>query len=111
MSAGELRHRITIQNCTVTQNDHGQDETTWTNYASRVPARVFEEGSREFWTAQQTKADITALVKLRWMAGVLSKMRVIWHDGATDRTLGIEGPPINPDGKREYMHLMCKEAG
>lgn len=109
MGAGELRHRATIESAVVTADEHGQDETTWTIFARRLPVKVFEQGSREVFLAQQIKADITHLVKARWMAGIVGKMRLIWHDGTTDRTLSIEGGAINPDGKRVWMHLTCKE--
>jgi SPP1 family predicted phage head-tail adaptor len=95
----------------VTANAHGQDTVTWATFASRHPAKVHEQGSREFFNAQQMKADLTHLVEIRWFPGVLTGMQVIWHDGTTDRTLNIEGPPVNPDGKRRFMLMKCKEAG
>lgn len=110
MSAGELRHRITIQSFVVTQNDHGQDVLSPVTFASRIPAKVFEEGSREVFTAQQTKVDVTNVLKIRWMKGIDATMQVIWHeDASTDRTMSIEGRPVNSDGKREYLYFPCKE--
>lgn len=111
MQAGKLRHRVTIQSPAVTQNAHGQDEITWSTFASRHAADVRQLTGRELWNAQQIKPEITLRVHMRWLSGVLAKMRLVWHDGTTDRVLPIEAPPINPDGKKREMVLYCKEAG
>ena len=110
MQAGKLRHRVTIQSSVVTQNAHGQDETTWSTFASRHAAEVTQLTGRELWNAQQIKPDISLRVSMRWLPGVLPKMRVVWHDGTTDRLLPIESPPVNPDGKKREMVLYCKES-
>ena len=109
MRAGELRHRATLQRPDSTVNAHGESDPTWTNFASRVPVQVFEQGSREVWNAQQRQPQITHVVSMRWLEGVTAAMRVLWHDGPTDRTLNIDGPPINPDGKRIAISLTCVE--
>lgn len=111
MSAGELRHRATLRRFENTESALGGDVQVPVVAASRVPVRVFEQGSREVWQAQQVKATITHLVKLRWMPGIDTTMEWIWHDGTTDRTLAIKAPPTNPDGKRQYLHVMCTEGG
>lgn len=108
MRAGSLRHRGTIQSPTVTADTLGGDTIAWTNFANRVPMEVVQSASRELWNAQQTQPDITCLVNLRWMPGVTTGMRVLWHDGATDRVLNIDGPPLE-DGRRESLTLTCIE--
>lgn len=110
MNAGKLRHRVTIEEGIVTLNDHGQEETVWQQFAPRLPACVVELSGRELWNAQQIKPDITLRVELRWLPGVTSKMRLKWHDCERERTLEIAAPPINPDGRKREMHLLCKEA-
>lgn len=109
MKAGELRHRGTLQSPTVTADAQGGSVTTWSKFAERVPIRVIEQGSRELWNAQQAQPEITCLVQMRWMRGVTTGMRWIWHDGDTDRILNVLGPPMNPDGRHEEMILTCKE--
>ncbi len=83
--------------------------SSWTDVASRIPIRVTELAGRELYNAQQVQADITIEVRLRWREGVASTMRLVWHDGSTDRPLAILAPPTNPDGRKRWMHLMCKE--
>ena len=107
---GEMRHRVSIQRPVVTVNALGQEDTAWMTLASRYAARVRQTGSRELWRAQQVQPDISFEITMYWLAGVESKFRVIWHDGETNRTLQIEMPPINPDGRKRWMTMFCKEA-
>lgn len=109
IEAGRLRHRVTIERANETQDGLGQAVSTWVAFAQRVPALVEELSGRELWNAQQIQADLTMSVSLRWLDGVKSKMRLIWHDKAGDRTLSIEVPPRNPDGRKRDMVLLCKE--
>lgn len=109
MRAGELRHRVTIERFVVTQNEHGQDVRTARVVAVRR-ARVYARGSREFANVQHMQSDATHLVVLRWLPDVTTEMQVIWHDGNSDRTLAIDGPPINPDGLQRELQLLCKES-
>jgi SPP1 family predicted phage head-tail adaptor len=110
---GKLRHRASIVAPATTQGGLGQETVTaWSPIAdaTRIPVRVTELAGRELYTARQLQADVTMEVKLRWREGVTSKMRVTWHDRDADRTLLILGPPINRDGKKRWMFLLCKEA-
>lgn len=108
-AAGTYRHRITIQRASETQDGLGGPVQTWLAFAERVPAMVEELSGRELWNAQQIQADLSLSVKCRWLDGVKSKMRVLWHDKGGDRTLSIEVPPRNPDGRKRDMVLLCKE--
>ncbi len=108
-SAGRLRHRCTIQTWSTTEGAQGQDVRVPVTLHARVAMRVNELTGRELYNAQQIQPDITMEVESRFITNVTSKMQLIWHDGTTDRTLAIEAPPINPDGKRRWMLLMCKE--
>lgn len=108
--AGSLRHRVTVQRANETQDALGGDVLTWVSYAERVPAEVKELSGRELWNAQQIQADLSLSVAMRWMDGIKSKMRLLWHDKEADRTLSIEVPPRDPGGDKRFMTLLCKEA-
>lgn len=110
IEAGRLIHRVTLQRANETQGAHGQPVSTWVDFASRVAAEVSELSGRELWNAQQIQADLTMRILLRWLDGVKSKMRVIWHDKEGDRTLSIEVAPRDPEGRKRGMLLLCKEA-
>lgn len=109
MEAGALRHRITIQTPTETEGTKGQPVIVWKPFRQRIAAEVRALSGAELFNAQQTQADVTFSVSLRWFYGVTSKMRILWHDSPCDRTLAILVPPINPDGKKVEMRLLCKE--
>lgn len=109
MGSGKYRHRITIQRASTTQDTLGQDTTTWIAIAERVPANVRELNGREIYNALQMQSDLSLAIELRWLDGVNSGMRVLWHDKYGDRTLAIEGTPKNPDGRKREMLLMCKQ--
>ena len=109
MNAGQLRHRVTIQQPTVTQNTHGESVVAWSSYAVRVAAEVEQLSGRALFNAQQVQPDISMTVRTRYLSGVTNAMRIVWHDGTTDRTLNIVGPPINPDGKRIELMINCME--
>lgn len=111
MQAGRLRHIGTIEYATETKDGLGHPAKAWRTFGkSRIPCRVEELSGRELFNAQQTQPDVTMSVSLRWFDGVTSKMRLVWHDRDGDRVLGIESPPINPDGRKREMVLMCKDA-
>ncbi len=108
-TAGHLRHRCTIQTWTETEGDLGQAVKTPQTFKYRVPFRVVELMGRELFNAQQMQPDSTIAAIARWIPGVTSKMQLVWHDGDDSRTLAIAAPPINPDGKKRWMVLLCKE--
>lgn len=109
MRAGDLIHRITIQQPTETQGAKGQPVRSWTTLRAKIAASVEELSGVELFNAQQTQPDITHRVTIYWCPGVTTLCKVIYHDGGTDRELNILVPPTNPDRRRVWLHLMCKE--
>ncbi|KKK83023.1 hypothetical protein LCGC14_2797540 [marine sediment metagenome] len=107
MRAGLLgRHRITIeQQDTGTANAGGEIIPTWSDYAVSVPVEILPQRGREFYQAQQVQAEITHLIRIRYLPGVTSKMRAIFGT----RTLHILDVR-NVDERSREMLLMCKES-
>lgn len=103
MRAGQLRHRVTIQAQTTTQDEYGQPVQTWSDVAT-VWASVEDLSGREFFAAQQIAAEVTTRVTIRYRAGIEPDMRVI----AGGRTLDIRSVQ-DPDGRRRQLVLMCRE--
>ncbi len=110
MKAGQLRHRVTIERPISTRNAHGQPITVWEVFKPRVAMKVTELVGRELYNAQQIQPDITLSVECRWLRDILPTFRLLWHDVNGPRTLHIQTPPINADGRRFGMTLLCKEA-
>lgn len=110
MQAGKLRKRVEIQEPVGTSRDvagakKGKDRQAWTTRA-RVWAAVEPLSGRELFNAQQAQPLVSHRVRLRYVAGVKSKMRVK-HEG---RHLNIE-TVIDPEERHRELELLCTEAG
>jgi len=105
MQAGQLRQRVIIQKDTPTQDSVGQPVPSWGTHLTRWAA-VEPLTGREYFTAQQTQAEVTTRIRLRYSSGhgITPKMRVIW-DG---RIFEIDTVAEVKSGRRE-LHLMCTE--
>lgn len=103
-AAGLLDRRITLQNSTFTQNSIGEAVLSWTNFAT-VWASVEPISGREFWAMQQVHAEVTVRIRIRYLAGVVPKMRVI---GTGSKVFNIEAI-INPADNNGHLELLCSE--
>ena len=79
IESGQLRHRITIQSATETQDTYGEPIKTWstflTTWASVEPLK-----GREYWESQQINAQLSHKITMRHYPGLNPKMRVSWDD-------------------------------
>lgn len=64
MKAGELRHKIAIQNLSTTRDGFGGVVETWTTIATAW-ARVEPLSGREFWEARKMNSDISMKITMR----------------------------------------------
>ena len=101
LAAGDLTERITLQQRgTLTQNSVGENTAAWvdvvTVYAKAEPIR-----GREYFAAAQMQATTDVRFTIRWRAGVLQTMRVLWRGEPHDIV-----DVIVPVGKRESIELM-----
>ena len=104
MRAGKLRHKITIQYYTESQNSYGEMTKTWSDYAT-VWASIEPIMGREFWESQQINAEVTAKITIRYLADINPKMRVKYGS----RIFEIISV-INPEEKNRELQLMVKES-
>ena len=103
LSAGRLRHRVTLQRFVRTQDPTtGLISEEWVDDAT-VWASFEPLSGRDFIAARAQHSEISARVVIRYRENVDSTMRLI-HRG---RIYSIEGPPL-PDAKSglEYLTLM-----
>lgn len=104
MRSGKLRHRVTLQTQVETQNSFGEQETlSWQDYAT-VWGAVEPLQGREFFTAMQVNAETTVRIRIRYMTGVTSRMRVSFDS----RIYNIKSI-IDPDERNRELQLMCSE--
>jgi SPP1 family predicted phage head-tail adaptor len=106
MNPGELRHRITIEAPTDTQNEYGEPVQGWQPIAT-VWAAKQDLAGREFVAAQQTQAEVTTRFRLRYRDGITAKMRIRTADGTLYNVASVQ----DPDGYRRETIIMAKREG
>jgi SPP1 family predicted phage head-tail adaptor len=103
MKAGQLDRRVKLQTKGITQDAYGGAVVTWSD-AATVWAAVEPLYGREFFGAQQIDSEITIRVRIRYRAGVVPAMRVLYGS----RVLDIRSV-IDPKDRHEELQLMCSE--
>lgn len=104
-TAGKARNYVTIQTISDTRETTYGDVTPTPTTFARCWAYVEEQGGRELFRAQQVQPNLTHLVRVRHVAGVTPKMRVLYDE---TRVLNIES--VVQDAKRQWLTLNCVEA-
>lgn len=110
LNPGVMRHRGTIQErlesqdattgaITYTWQTVNDDRGNW----SSVPAHKMPISAREFEAAAATQDQVSTRWVLRWMPGVLPKMRWLSEGVAYD----INGIMEDLNTGRDYMTLSC----
>lgn len=103
MRAGRLRHRVTIQEKSVTRDDYGAETITWTDVAT-VWASVEPLRGDEFLAMDRRGADVTTRIVMRYYDGVAPEMRVSWGSHTYDvRSV------IDVEERHRELQLMCRE--
>jgi len=105
MRSGNLRHRITIQQKSVTRGSAGGEVIAWVNFATAIHAEAEPLVGREFVELRAAQADLSLRFRMRYMAGINPAMRVLWDDG-TYNIVEV----IDIKGLRRELHLMCSGA-
>ena len=104
MNIGSLRHRITIEHKTV--DNSGLDPVeTWSTFAT-VWAAIEPLKGTERWIdgAKLISSDVTGRIRIRYLKGVTSEMRVKFGSRVYE-ILAV----INVNERCEEMSLMVKE--
>lgn len=103
MRAGKLRHKVTIQQATDSQNSIGEVTKTWSTFA-KVWANIQPLAGRELFASQQINAEQTVRITIRALSGVEPRMRVLFGTRYYD-ILSV----IDREERGVYMELMCSE--
>lgn len=102
LAAGELNQRVTLQARAAGQDVLGRPSGAWqdqfTVWAKAEPIR-----GREFFAQGQMQAEVTVRFVIRYRADVHERLRVVWRGEPYE----IVSPPIDTDGAREVLELMC----
>lgn len=103
MKAGELRHRVTIQQKAVSQDAIGGQVETWSTVTT-VWAAVEPLAGRDYMEGKRLVAEVSTRVRMRYRAGVVPEMRVVYGTHTYDVVSVI-------DFREEHreLALMCRE--
>lgn len=119
LTAGELRHRVTIQARAETSDGHGGfTDPTWSTVRSRVAAKVRPLAGRDLERARQIDPRVSHEVTLRYWRDYPTDLdggrtRLLYHpssNSSDDRTFEIVTPPIDVEERHEALQVMCREA-
>lgn len=105
MDFRKLRHRVTIEQRSVSQDSSGDMVTTWSTFAANVPAEVAPLSVREFIGSQSLQSAITARIMIRYRAGLTADMRIL-HNG---KIYNPQGWLPDPDSGLDYVTAPCTE--
>lgn len=110
MQGGNLRHRLTFQTRTTTQDAYGGEQVApWTD-AFTVWGSIQPLRGREYMDAMQQQADVSHRVIIRYRAGVKPTMRIKHKlDSRSARYLEVVSV-IESYIRGRSMELMCREA-
>lgn len=103
MRAGQLRHRLTLQQPNPTLDSRHEPSDTWADVAT-VWADVRAPSGRELEIAKQLHGLITQVVTIRYRDGITADKRFRW--GA--RTLNIVAAR-DEDSRRRMLIIECTE--
>lgn len=101
--AGDLRHRVILQEIVETQNGYGETIKTWRNIG-QVFAKLEPTAGMERFRASQMQADVTHAITIRYKTGVVPQMQI----AKGDRTFPILAV-VNLEERNHWMELHCKE--
>ena len=79
MRAGQLRHRIRLQQPTKTQNELGEEIDGWADVFGRW-AKVLPKRGKETVEAAQQHATASHTIEIRHCRQIKPNMRVLWTD-------------------------------
>lgn len=109
INAGSLDKRVTLQSRDVARDATGGIDYQWADFqtvwASIEPARAI----RSFGAAQEQEAHDN-LIKIRYLPGVRTTMRVLWMtpEGSA-KTYEVLGVRLERESRRGFLYLQCVE--
>jgi len=103
MRAGSLRARITFQKQAAIRDEYGEPEHTWSDVVT-VWGSVKGLRSDEKLAALQIQGEATHEITIRYRMDITPDMRAVCGTRIFDIT-----PPVDPDGRKCELRILCKE--
>jgi SPP1 family predicted phage head-tail adaptor len=105
LSAGKLRHRVSLESVTNTQDPTTGEVTQAWQSVGEVSALIEPLSAREFVQSATNQAQVVARITIRYRTGVTAAMRVV-HRG---KVYNIAGVLPDKESGREYLTLPVTE--
>lgn len=105
MDAGRLTSKLTLKQKTVTRDSAGGEVVTYVTRATVAGAAEPLRG-REYIALQQSQSDLSVRFTIYFREDVGADWRVGWRG----REYEIDGEPIDVDGRRNWLEIMCRSA-
>lgn len=80
MNAGILRHKIDIEQELLIKNTYGESTQTWVIFKSGVFCSVEPIRGREYFAADEVKSEVTHRIRMRYLFGMRTKMRIKYNN-------------------------------
>lgn len=78
MKFSKLRKKLDIQKVVEIQDSLGEPVVTWKNFANNRWAEVVNDGGNENFRGKHTIAEVDKTFKIRYLKGIVPKMRVVY---------------------------------
>ena len=105
MRAGRLRHRVTFETATVTDDDFGEPDQSWASITT-VWAGIEPTAGKERFAAMQHQSEIDTLIVCRYhtaLSALAPKDRATWNS----KTFDIKAV-INVDERNKELHIFAR---
>ena len=99
-----MRHRITIEIVSRSQNEIGEWYDSWSTWAT-VWGSIEPNSGKRYFEAMQANSEVQGTIIIRYRTGVLPTMRVK-YGGRTFKILSI----VQPKENMKELQLLYKEA-
>ena len=104
MRAGQLRHRITIQQYTEQSGPFG-GEGEWSDYRNNVAAEVTFLSAKELVASGAEMSEVSARIKVRYDKNINAKMRILFRDELYE----IEGVIPDNESGLQWMTIVVNK--
>ena len=103
MKIAEMRHRVKIQRQVQTADGVGGFTHTWETFKD-VSAAIWPVSSKEIRENMRTATLVTHNFRVRYTAGILAEMRILYKSRVFEINL-----PINFEERNIWLDLVCYE--
>ena len=105
LKCGSLRHRIRIEQQVEAKNSFGETSVEWEEFGTYW-AQIRPLSAREQYTAQETQPELSAVIVMRYVAGINASMRAVHVVNGTDGTIyNLSAPIRDPETGMDWMSL------